>query len=214
MLGTATTLPPGWALVQGGQAVSNSAQAVSLEHATVERAAAGDANAQSWLARRVLPKIRRVARALCRSSADADDAAQMSLLEVLRSAKTYRGDAGLDAWAGRIAVRTTMRHLRRERRKSEAVVEPPATLAAPVADDSMAQSLPRGLEYYLDALPLPQRTAVVLHHALGYALQEIAGMEDASPNTIKSRLRLGMATIRKQVRRDQAIGARTGEEQP
>lgn len=194
--------------------MSDSAETVSLEQTTVERAAAGDAKAQAWLARRVLPKIRRVARALSRSTSDADDAAQMSLLEVLKSAKTYRGDAGLDAWAGRIAVRTTMRHLRRERRKSEGVVEPPPTLAAPVADDSMAQSLPRALEHYLDALPLPQRTAVVLHHALGYALQEIAAMEDASPNTIKSRLRLGMATIRKQVRRDRVIGAPTEEVQP
>jgi RNA polymerase sigma-70 factor (ECF subfamily) len=183
--------------------------AVSLELETVRRAAAGDVRAQSWLARRVLPRIRKVARALSRSPSDADDAAQLSLLQVLRSAGTFRGDASLEGWAGRIAVRTTMRHLRRERRTADPVVEPPPTLAAPRPDDGLAESLPQDVRHYLDQLPAAQRDAIVLHHALGHSLDEIAQMESVSPNTIKSRLRLGAASLRKLVRRDQRLGTRS-----
>ena len=51
-----------------------------------------------------------------------------------------------------------------------------------------------------------QRDAIVLHHALGHSLEEIAQMEGTSRNTIKSRLRLGTTSLRRLVRRDQQIG--------
>ncbi len=181
-----------------------------MELETVRRAATGDTKANSWLARRVVTRVRRVARALARNAADADDAAQLSLMEVLRSAHTYRGEASLDAWAGRIAARTTLRHLARERRKVEPVATQTPTLATPEAPAGLAESLPRDVQSYLDALPPPQRNAIVLHHALGYSLDEVAQMEGVSPNTVKGRLRLGMATLRKHVRRDQQLGLRAG----
>jgi RNA polymerase sigma-70 factor (ECF subfamily) len=184
--------------------------AVSLELETVRRAAEGDSRAQAWLARRVLARVRKVARALSRHAADADDAAQLSLIEILRSARTYRGESNIEAWAGRIAVRTTMRHLRREKRKTDAVVDTPALVAAVRPASALAETLPRDVRHYLDQLPEPQRDAIVLHHALGYSLDEIAEMEGVSPNTIKSRLRLGGAALKKLVRRDRKLGVRTG----
>lgn len=186
------------------------ADPVSLEAETVRRAAAGDARAQAWLAGRVLRRVRQVARALARNAADADDAAQLSLIEVLRSAHSYRAEASLDAWSARIAARTTLRHLARERRKADPVVDEAPTLAAPAVPEGLLDSLPRDLRCYLDQLPEAQRSAIVLHHGLGYALDEIAEMAEVSPNTIKGRLRLGGATLRKLVARDQAIGVRRG----
>lgn len=183
---------------------------VSLELETVRRAAEGDERARAWLARRVVGRVRRVARALARNAADADDAAQLSLIEVLRSAHSYRGEASLDAWAGRIAARTTMRHLARERRKAEPVVAEAPTLAAPTAPEGLSETLPRDLRCYLHQLPEPQRNAIVLHHALGHSLDEVAQMAEVSRNTIKGRLRLGLAALRKLVRRDQAIGIHGG----
>lgn len=183
---------------------------VSLELETVRRAASGDAKARAWLAGRVVARVRRVARALARNAADADDAAQLSLIEVLRSARTYRAEASLDAWAGRIAARTTLRHVARERRKAEPVVPQTPVLAAPDHPEELAESLPRSLRCYLDPLPETQRSAIVLHHALGYSLDEVAEMANTSRDTIKSRLRLGMAALRKRVRRDRALGLRGG----
>ncbi len=183
---------------------------VSLERETVRRAAAGDERAQAWLARRVVGRVRRVARALARNAADADDAAQLSLMEVLRSARTYRGEASLDAWAGRIAARTTLRHLARERRKADPVVADDAPGLPAPAPERLEDALPRDLRSYLDQLPEAQRSAIVLHHALGCSLDEVAELAEVSPNTIKGRLRLGLEALRKLVRRDQAIGFRGG----
>ncbi len=209
----ASVLRPAWGTSPTEVALSQAPERdgpVSLELETVRRAAAGDKRAQGWLARRVVGRVRRVARALARNAADADDAAQLSLIEVLRSAHGFRGEAALEAWAGRIAARTTLRHLARERRKLEPVVNETPSLAAPAAPEALAESLPRDLRHYLHELPEAQRTAVVLHHALGYSLQEVAEMAEVSPNTIKGRLRLGAAALRKLVRRDQTIGRHGG----
>lgn len=184
--------------------------AVSLELETVRRAASGDPRAQTWLCRRVLGRVRKVTRALVRHTADADDAAQLSLMEVLRSARTFRGEASIESWAGRIAARTALRYVKRERRKADPVVDTTPQLAAPMPHNPMADSLPRDVQHYLDQLPEPQRTAIVLHHALGHSLDEVASMENVSPNTIKGRLRLGTKALRKLVRRDQKIGVHGG----
>ena len=188
----------------------NVADASSVDVALARRASSGDRSAQALVARRVLPRVRKIARSLAGSTAEADDAAQAALLEVLRSCHTYRGDATLERWAARIATRASLRHLQRERKRStagEEVVEDAADLRG--AGPRLAEDLPRGLQAYLRELPEAQRSALVLHHALGYSLDEVAELTDVSSNTVKGRLRLGLAALRKLVRREQRIGAPT-----
>lgn len=185
------------------------ASEMSGDVALARKAAKGDRSAQSIIARRVLPRVRKVARSLATSTPDADDAAQHALLEVLRSCHSFRGDASLERWAARIATRAALRHLQRERKRSTAsedAIEEAADLG-PLP--SLADDLPRGLQTYLRELPEAQRNALVLHHALGYSLDEVAELTDVSPNTVKGRLRLGLAALRKRVRREQRIGAPT-----
>ena len=176
----------------------------------VHRAGKGDAQAQTWLVTRVLPRVRRIARTFLGSSADADDAAQTALIAILKSAPTYRGEAAVEGWAGRIAVRATLRiaaERRRERPLSATELEGSEEEAAPESARA-TEALPRELRAYLDGLPEAQRTAVLLHHALDHSIDEIAETMEVSPDTIKSRLRLGLAALRKQIRQDIAIGRR------
>ncbi|MFO0589638.1 MAG: sigma-70 family RNA polymerase sigma factor [Polyangiaceae bacterium] len=176
----------------------------------VHRAGRGDARAQTWLITRVLPRVRRIARTFLGASADADDAAQTALIAILRSAPTYRGEAAVEGWAGRIAVRATLKlaaERRRERPLSSTEMEFSEEEAAPESARS-AEALPRDLRVYLDGLPEAQRTAVLLHHALDHSIDEIAATTEVSPDTVKSRLRLGLAALRKQIRQDIAIGRR------
>ena len=189
------------------------APAPSSDLARVDRAARGEPQAQAWLLEQVLPRVRRVTRALLRSAADADDAAQLALLAILRSASTYRGEASLAAWAKRIAVRTTLRFLAGERRTPSAPsTSPPdenegAELAAlPSSDPS--EALARNVHEYLDELPEAQRSAILLHHALGHSVDEIAALTGVSPDTVKGRLKLGTAALRKRIRQEIAIGRR------
>lgn len=194
----------------------NAGRAPSVDVALARRAAAGDRGAQAIIVRRVLPRVRKVARSLAASTPDADDAAQHALLEVLRSCHTFRGDASIERWAARVATRAALRHLQRERRRStasDADIDEPADLAS-AGTTRLAEALPRGLRAYLRALPDAQRNALVLHHALGHSLEEVAELTEVSQNTVKGRLRLGMAALRKHVRREQRLGAPTGPRPP
>ncbi|WP_434046747.1 MULTISPECIES: RNA polymerase sigma factor [Sorangium] len=189
-------------------APSASATTVPLDLERMRRAGAGDAAAQAWLMTQVMSRVRRIARAFLRSSADADDAAQLALLAILESASTYRGEAAVEAWARRIAVRTVLRYVKQQRREG-APVAPESAIDEEVAQaphQPPFEALPREARAYLDALPEAQRDVIILHHALDYSIDEIAGMTDVSPDTVKSRLRLGIGALRKQVRQDMAVG--------
>lgn len=178
----------------------------------VRRAAEGVEEARAWLVKRVVGPVRAVARALLRNQADADDAAQKALLEVLVSAKTYRGDGSIEAWARRIAVRTALRHARSERRQATAAAvahDGGDGMAARPASSAM-DALPRPVIEYLGELPEPQRNALLLHHALGYTVTEIAELSEVSHETVRGRLRLGTSALRKRVRQELLLGARKG----
>ncbi len=180
---------------------------LSVARARVAQAAAGDRQAQAWLVDHLMPMVRKVTRAMLSSAVDADDAAQLAFMEILKSARTYRGDAPVTPWARRIVVRCTLKYARKERKCQTA--EPIDRLEdRPARPERRAwESLPRGVADYLRELPEPQRQAIVLHHALGHSLDEIAELTGVSPNTVKGRLRLGTQALRKLVRRELLIGA-------
>lgn len=198
---------------EGRKKIEREAEAprdTTADVAEVHRAGTGDARAQTWLITRVMPRVRRIARTFLGGSADADDAAQTALIAILKSAPTYRGEAAVEGWAGRIAVRATLRLVaerRRERPLSATEMDVSEEEAAPESARS-TEALPRELRVYLDELPEAQRTAVLLHHALDHSIDEIAATTEVSPDTVKSRLRLGLAALRKQIRQDIAIGRR------
>jgi RNA polymerase sigma-70 factor (ECF subfamily) len=176
--------------------------------------AAADPAASRVLAERLVSRVHRVARSILREAADADDAAQQSLIEIIGSAKSYRGGASIERWSDRIAVRTTMR-LVRERRKLAGRVDDGVDLdeivSAPGASET-ADSAPRAAAEYLSTLPDKQRNALVLRHVMGYSVTEIAELTDSSPNTVKDRLLRGAREMRRLIRRDVAIG--TGKKGP
>jgi RNA polymerase sigma-70 factor (ECF subfamily) len=157
---------------------------------------------------RLRPRISTIARALLRHSADADDATQASLLEILHAAESFRGEGSFEGWADRIAVRTTLRLARQRRVRGLRVDEAePDAIPADPPEPSMREELPRELGEYLAELPEIRRTALVLRHALGYSIEEIAELTAVSPNTVKDRLLAAREQVRKHVRRDLATGS-------
>jgi RNA polymerase sigma-70 factor (ECF subfamily) len=176
-----------------------------------EAVARGDRAAAERLARRVLPLVRRVARALLSDRAESEDATQVALLEVLRAAGSYRGAGALESWTRRIASRVVIRHIRRHRDHDPEPAAP--EVASDIADDASSTAtfdeLPRPLESYLAELPEVQRTALVLRHALGHTVPEIAELTEAPIPTVKSRLKKAHQELRRLIRRDVNIGART-----
>ena len=103
-------------------------------------------------------------------------------------------------YAIRITVRNAMRARRRLARTvdMEQVPEPGAGQGDP---ESKAVSLRRAeaLSSLLDELPADQAEALFLRIALGQDLATVAATADVPINTIRSRVRLGMAAVRRKL---------------
>lgn len=168
----------------------------------MQRAGAGDQTAQREVAVRLVGRARRVSLALLRNEADADDAAQLALLEVLRSAGSFRGEAPLEKWADRIVARTALR-LARDARARRGTIDGEAD-----PDDTTQRSEDAGttidVQRYLERLPEARREVVVLRHMMGYSVEEVASMTGVSPNTVKDRLVQALQQVRAMVRKGDA----------
>src|SRR6185312_1267737 len=64
--------------------------AMAADLSLMRRVAAADRHAQRVLAHRLAPRVQRISQRLLRNRADADDASQVALIEILRSAATYQ----------------------------------------------------------------------------------------------------------------------------
>jgi RNA polymerase sigma-70 factor, ECF subfamily len=188
--------------------VGNAASTTGGDAELVARCRQGDAAAKRELLLRVLPTIRGATRTLLPQRADADDATQQAMLDLLGGLDGFRGDGSLSAWARIIAVRAALRHAARQRRHASLVDPEPVLDAHPATephDDPLVEQLPRSVRAYLGELPPVQRQALVLRHGLGYTVPELAELCGESVNTIKSRLVTARKALRKLVRRDEAI---------
>jgi len=178
------------------------------ELALMKRVAQGDPRAQRVLAHRLSPRVQRLARRLLNNATDAEDAAQNSLLEILRSAGGYAEQSSIERWADRITVRTSLR-LAREQRKpwllgSLIDVEGLASIGR----RGVAEQTPRPIESYLAELKDGRREVLVMKHALGYTTEEIAEALELPVGTIKDRLVTARKQLRKVISREMRIGAR------
>lgn len=157
-----------------------------------------DARAQRVLVERLSERVRRIARLLSGTSVDPDDAAQLALLEILRSAASFRVATNLERWADRISARTTLRLVRREHQRRSLLTRWLVPGALPWGKRDEANQGERiGLDSILARLSPPRREALVLRHALEFSIEEIAELTGAPEGTVKDRL----VAARKQMRR-------------
>ena len=182
----------------------------------MRRVGAGDAHAQRVLAHRLAPRVQRLSRRLVGRN-ECDDAAQLALMEILRSAGGFREESTIERWADRITVRTVLRHARDQRRRPwllgldvDAMMHSVPDTLSPKAHTRTRDETPRSVDEYLAELPAARREALVLKHALGYTTEEIAELMDKPVGTIKDRLVAARRQLRKTIRRELRVGASAG----
>jgi RNA polymerase sigma-70 factor (ECF subfamily) len=169
----------------------------------MRQVAANAPEAQRELVERVIGRVRARARKFTRTDADADDATQTAIMEVLRSATSYRGEGKLEAWCDRITVRTIVRQQRgRARAQARLTDVDPDHLEHPRASNNHVHD--RGALRFLDELSDDRREVLQLR-AAGYTIEEIATQTHASPNTVKDRLRMARRQLRQFVRQREAV---------
>lgn len=162
------------------------------------RVARGEASAQAALVQRLLRRVQRLCRALLRNAHDAEDAAQLSILEIIQSARGYRGDSSVERWADRITVRTALRAARSEKRAQRLPADLEPQQVAPPAGEGAVLA-----QEYLGCLSERQRVVLILRHGFEYSIEEIAELAEISPNTVKDRLLRARGIVRQMLRREQ-----------
>ncbi len=160
----------------------------------------GDRRAAGRLMRRLLPRVRNLVRYLVRGDSEVDDMAQLSLIAILKGLKTYRAEGSFEAWADRITVRETLRYAKKRRAERQRRDEVVPTLRVVRGEGERPDRYldRRELARLLDALPDDQRHALVLHHALGMSVPEVAEELGVPFDTAKSRLRLAKSKLRQE----------------
>jgi len=134
----------------------------------------------------------RTATAITGSREEAADIAQDVALDVLRSLDRLRDPDAFDAWVRKIAVRQTLKVLRRERRRRPLATE---EAAEDVDRDQLIAS--RGaLAEALAALPPRQAAALVLRYVHDLTDREIADALGCRRGTANALLSRGRATLR------------------
>lgn len=168
--------------------------------ALAEAAAKGDRRAAEGLLRALMPRIRNLVRYFVRGDAEVDDIAQEAMVAVLRGLGGFRGDGAVQAWADRIVVRAVFAHIRRTRVAEKRHVEYTPDLV-PVSNDQNTHGFlaRRRAVRALDEVPDDQRQVLVMHHVVGLGVREIAEELQIPFETVRSRLRLGMARLRNAV---------------
>lgn len=147
--------------------------------------------------------VLRVCYTYLRSTADAEDVCQDTLVKLLLHDEPFHDPGHERAWVIRVAA-NACRNLLRERGAHPAVglddVPEPAASQAP-GEDALRRRDERVLGAVM-ALPLPQREAVYLHYYEGYPTREVARIVGATDEAVRQRLSRARARLREDLKGD------------
>lgn len=183
------------------------------------RVRAGETAAFEAIMRRYNRRLFRIARAILRDDAEAEDAVQETYLRAFDRLGDFVGPDGLGAWLGRIATNEALGRLRRrgrvvllaDRRAARRDGQAPEASAmtdddpfGPTADPGpdperlAASGELRGLlEAAIDRLAEPFRTVFVLRAVEQLSVAETAASLGIAPETVKTRYHRARLQIRR-----------------
>lgn len=158
------------------------------ESLQMARALDGDQEARTWLVNRWTPPVYRFCRRMLRNDEDARDAAQDTLVKVLRSLHRYDVNRPFSTWVFGIARNTCIDEHRRRKRRAwdepkEVVCDRPTPLDV-TAEGQRAEQLSASLQQ----LPPMYREVLVLYHFEHLKYGEIAATLDLPMGTVMNRI--------------------------
>lgn len=148
----------------------------------------------------LLPRLRRLARALTGHVADADDLVQIVVERALIHAAQWRPDAALDKWVFAIA-RNAWRDELRVRGRSQNLFAP-EDAGTTAADGASPPAQQLELAGALARLPPDHREVVALVLVEGLSYSEAAELLQVPVGTITSRLARARATLQSHLGQD------------
>ena len=172
-------------------------QTLDDDDALIRAAQSGDVGALEILLDRHHDRIRAVCARVVGSGADADDAAQMALIAIVRNLDRFDGRARFSTWSYRIATNAAIDELRRRKRRAAVSIDDPDAprqIATPgdLADASVAHlEITRALEQLAEEFRLP----VILRDLAGLDYEQIGEILELAPGTVRSRIARGRGKL-------------------
>jgi len=183
-------------------------EADPCESALVSAAQGRQPEAIRTIIRRYNQRLYRLARAIVRNDADAEDVLQEAYLQAFSAIGGFRGESTLATWLSRITINEALGRLRRQRRRtklSEDLAKPeqacvipfPLTVSTDDPERTMAQrQILQMVEQASDNLPEVYRVVFVARVIEGLSVEETAEALDVLPVTVKTRLHRARALVR------------------
>lgn len=178
----------GWGELMQEVDASETGEAPAVEHVSLS-----DDEFKAELAR-VIPHLRAFGRSLSGNRDLADDLVQETLLKAWAARKRFQAGTNMRAWTFIILRNLFLSQMRRARFKGEwDELTASKLLAAPASQDRHVElgDMQRALLH----LPQPQREALILVGAGGFAYEEAAEICGCAVGTIKSRVARGRVAL-------------------
>jgi RNA polymerase sigma-70 factor (ECF subfamily) len=172
----------------------------------VQRVRAGDTALFEVLVRRHNQRVYRVARAVVKNEAEAEDVMQQAYVNAFVHLAQFEERSQFSTWLTRIALHEALAR-RRKRRGEEALPDEDGrgnddVLAAPAADPERqvyGRELGRLIEKAVDALPDTYRAVFMLREIEGLSTSEAARGLGLGEEAVKTRLHRARAMIRRDI---------------
>lgn len=172
------------------------------DDALVARVRTGDRAAFELLMRRHNQRVFRVARAILKHDADAEDAAQQAWVSAFTHLDQYRRAAAFATWLTRIVVNEASARVRRRTRQAEVVRSEPSEVMMTRAEihtpeeQASRRELTRLLEASIDELPEPYRVVLMLREVQELDTAETAACLSLSDEAVRVRLHRAKKLLR------------------
>ncbi|MFO0749251.1 MAG: RNA polymerase sigma factor [Myxococcota bacterium] len=184
------------------------------DEALMQRFRAGQASAFRLLTARYSEKVFNFALRQVRSPETAQDLVQEVFLRVVKNASSFRAESRFSTWIFTIARNLCVDALRRAKHRHTVALDAPlkagesdgATMLdmvkddKPIADSRLSDKRFSGaLEEALGSLPEEQREVFLMRELQGLKFREIADIVGVPENTVKSRMRYALESLRQRL---------------
>ena len=166
-----------------------------MDEITLRRAQRGDEAAFEALVSPYEELLWRVCWRYTRSTPDAQDCLQETMVKAWRALPSYRGEASLQTWLYRLCVSCCIDHLRVSSRRREESADAlsetgfdPADPAPQPEETVLRREKQRRVHEAISRLPEGMRETVILAVLEGRTYEETAAITGASVGTVKSRI--------------------------
>ena len=181
----------------------------------VRRVQAGDVAAFDELILKYRQRLYAVVYNLTSNREDASDLVQDSFIKAFQSINRFGGQSSFFTWLYRIAINSSLSHLRKNRLRTFFSLEqidendrPSAEVIAALTDDTngaergaMVRELQEKLNEAMQKLSIKHRTVVTLFEIDCLSHQEIAELMSCSVGTVRSRLHYAKQQLQSELQR-------------